>query len=295
MHSRYEPFWFFIPFIIGGLFPWTLGLFVNAKNYFNKQQINLYLTLWVLIITLFFSASSSKLIPYIIPVFPALAILVAKNILALKENTKLIKIWIWVFTAFTAILCISAVVVFNGLISFNHIHEALLYKTHAILVCTICFVFCIIFWLCRKQRENMLIAQIIFAFCFLFTSLPIFSTVSTQRSTKTLSNMLLPLLKPQDIILHFKIYKQDMPFYTKHRIVIYDREGELAFGRSKAEDADNWFIGPENIEAYLNQPLQENQKLYMVVKDKHIDLVPGIENFEYIGHDEGELNLYVRK
>ncbi len=295
MHDRYEPFWFFIPVIIGGLFPWTLGLFVNVKNYLSKQQINLYLILWVVIITLFFSASSSKLIPYILPVFPPLAILIAKNILALKDYAKITKIWLWVFTVLTVILCISAILIFNGFISLKRINEALVYKTPVTLICTLCFVFCISFWVYKKQAKKMLIVHSIFAFCFLAVSLPFFSALATQRSTKTLSKMLKPLLQPQDIVLHFQTYKQDMPFYTKHRIAIYNREGELAFGRSKAEDADNWFIEPENIEAFLNKPLQENQKLYIVVKDKHINQVPGIENFEYIGHDERELNLYVRK
>lgn len=295
MHDRYEPFWFFIPVIIGGLFPWTLGLFVNVKNYLSKQQINLYLILWVVIITLFFSASSSKLIPYILPVFSPLAILIAKNILALKDYAKITKIWLWVFTVLTVILCMSAILIFNGFISLKRINEALVYKTTVTLICTLCFVFCISFWVYRKQAKKMLIVHILFAFCFLAASLQFFPALATQRSTKTLSNMLKPRLQPQDIVLHFNTYKQDMPFYTKHRIAIYNRVGELAFGRSKAEDADNWFIEPGNIEAFLNKPLQENQKLYIVVKDKHINQVPGIENFEYIGHDERELNLYVRK
>lgn len=297
MHDRYEPFWFFIPVIIGGLFPWTLGLFVNVKNYLNKQQINLYLILWIAIITLFFSASSSKLIPYILPVFPPLAILIAKNILALKEKaiSKTSKIWLWIFTVLTVILCLSAVLIFGGVIPLKRINEALVYKTPAIWLCSVCFIFCIAFWFYKRQPKKMFMAHILFAFCFLAASLPFFSALATQRSTKTLSKMLIPLLQPQDIVLHFETYKQDMPFYTKHRIAIYNREGELAFGRSKAADADNWFIGPENIEAFLNQPLQENQKLYIIVKDKHKNLVPNIENFEYIGHDERELNIYARK
>ena len=297
MHDRYEPFWFFIPVIIGGLFPWTFALFIKVKNYFNKRQINLYLILWVMIITLFFSASSSKLIPYILPVFPPIAILIAKNILSLTENGQklTIKVCLWIFSVITAILIVASFLIFNGFIHLKRINEAMLYKTPFILLCIVCAVFCLIFWAVRKQSKKFLTAHIIFAFCFLAASLPAFSILGEQRSTKTLSKMLIPLLEPQDIVLHFNTYKQDMPFYTKHRMAIYNREGELAFGRSKAQDADNWFITPENIENFLNQSLQENQKLYIIVKDKHINLVPGIENFEYIGHDKRELNIYARK
>ena len=42
MHDRYEPVWFFIPIIIGGLFPWLGGLFISFKNYFSKKEENIY-------------------------------------------------------------------------------------------------------------------------------------------------------------------------------------------------------------------------------------------------------------
>ena len=81
-HKRVQPWWFFIGITLAGLLPWTFltphllrGL-VQKKN--PDPAINagiLFLLLWIVIPLLFFSASHSKLAPYIFPIFPPCAIL----------------------------------------------------------------------------------------------------------------------------------------------------------------------------------------------------------------------------
>lgn len=82
-----QPLWFFIPWLLLGFFPWSIFLlqvmrknikliFKNNNNQIELQQ--LFFCLWVLVIFVFFSFSKSKLIPYILPLFPALAILTAQ-------------------------------------------------------------------------------------------------------------------------------------------------------------------------------------------------------------------------
>ncbi len=96
IHSRYEPFWFFIPMIPVGLMPWT-GFFFSL---FSRESVlrspadkdtkdaNIYLLSWFTVIFVFFSLSSSKLIPYIVPCFPPLAILIASDIDRMIERGK---------------------------------------------------------------------------------------------------------------------------------------------------------------------------------------------------------------
>ena len=80
-HDRYQPAWFFIPVLLGGILPWIVGLFPalwrawarHGAASFHPQR---FLLLWCAVVLLFFSASSSKLIPYILPLFPALSLLI---------------------------------------------------------------------------------------------------------------------------------------------------------------------------------------------------------------------------
>lgn len=81
VHSRYEPFYFFIPVLVGGVIPW-LGFLYQAgrgigsrlKTIFSAEEKRILIT-WIAFIFVFFSISSSKLIPYIAPLFVPLAVL----------------------------------------------------------------------------------------------------------------------------------------------------------------------------------------------------------------------------
>jgi 4-amino-4-deoxy-L-arabinose transferase-like glycosyltransferase len=84
VHARYEPDWFFIPVLLLGFLPWTAllpALCVRAwRGCRSGEGATWLLTLWVLFTFLFFSLSQSKLIPYILPVFPALALLAGRTL-----------------------------------------------------------------------------------------------------------------------------------------------------------------------------------------------------------------------
>ena len=298
MHDRYAPFWFFIPVIIGGLFPWLGGLFISFKNYFTKKDYNVYLLLWIGIITAFFSASSSKLVPYIIPVYPALAILIAKNLMDLKDkgSLKSVKYCLGFLTFFTVVLVLAAVLILNGIIPIRKIQDVLLYRAPITCLCMLCVVFCIILWVMLSRPKKLFVFYALFAFCFILTALPAIKILGNERSTRVLNKTLVPLLNPQDKVVNFRDYQQDLPFYTKRRVAIVGWNGELAFGRSKDPEGDNWFIDMDKAEAYLKQPLEKDQKLYMVINDEYLKEVPNLDEFDYIGRDDRmELNIYVRK
>lgn len=81
-HNRAAPFWYFIPVVLLGFFPWIgfLGAAVReaVAGGWARRKENAdawFLVTWAVFIFLFFSKSQSKLIPYILPIFPALAVL----------------------------------------------------------------------------------------------------------------------------------------------------------------------------------------------------------------------------
>lgn len=83
--SRPGPWHYFIWVVIGGLIPWTGFAAVGARDAvrggWGRRQENVdgwFLLTWAGFIFLFFSASHSKLAPYILPIFPALAVLAGR-------------------------------------------------------------------------------------------------------------------------------------------------------------------------------------------------------------------------
>lgn len=81
-HGRYQPIWYFVPILGIGLLPWTtLAIPALARairrtgdSRFQPQR---FLLVWIVVVFGFFSVSSSKLASYILPLFPAVAALIA--------------------------------------------------------------------------------------------------------------------------------------------------------------------------------------------------------------------------
>lgn len=79
--GRYQPPWYFGPVLLAGMLPWTLTMFDALARAWKRDpgqrfQAQRFLLLWSAVVFFFFSASDSKLVSYILPMFPALALLI---------------------------------------------------------------------------------------------------------------------------------------------------------------------------------------------------------------------------
>lgn len=128
--SRSQPVWFYPALLIGTAFPWVLILGANfGKIWKSKDRQMLLLMAWIIIPLIFFSISKSKLILYILPVYPGIALAAAKVWLGLDEKNH--KIWDKVQFGFHSLLLLGLAV--SPLIDSNIV---LNYKFFFILVIT---------------------------------------------------------------------------------------------------------------------------------------------------------------
>ena len=91
--DRSKPFWYFIVFGIVAGFPWTISslvLLFRKRTRMSAKGINFVIVATIGISILFFSLSSSKLILYILPIYPLFALLSA-NLLQKTGDGKIIK------------------------------------------------------------------------------------------------------------------------------------------------------------------------------------------------------------
>ncbi len=71
-----QPFWFYIPVIIGGTVPWTFlvpAIFSVVKFRLPKDDLTKYCLCWLVLPFLMFSYANGKLGTYILPLYPAIA------------------------------------------------------------------------------------------------------------------------------------------------------------------------------------------------------------------------------
>ena len=76
--------WYYLPIVIGGSLPWTGYLAGAARAARGSRPLRIAMWTWFALGLLFLSAAESKLVTYILPVFPALALLVADTIVSAR-------------------------------------------------------------------------------------------------------------------------------------------------------------------------------------------------------------------
>ncbi len=82
LHPR--PFWFYVPVLLAGLYPWTPLVLPLCRRSFYADFRRQFFLLWAVFGFVFFSASAGKLPGYLLPLIPAVAALAG---IALDEMT----------------------------------------------------------------------------------------------------------------------------------------------------------------------------------------------------------------
>lgn len=86
--DRAKPWYYFFGVVAAGFFPWVLFLPWVAKDSWKKfDDKNVFLILWVVLPLLFFSLSKSKSPQYVLPLYPALAMLSGKTVAGLVNRS----------------------------------------------------------------------------------------------------------------------------------------------------------------------------------------------------------------
>ncbi len=291
MHSRYQPPWFFIPVILLGLFPWSAFLVQAIKHSLpsswrerHEHRDALFLILWAGLVFLFFSASDSKLVPYILPVFPALALLIGRYFSDAWDSREFPGI-----RAGYAMLLVAQVLLGAAMLALPFVWRtpdvrALgLYPAAA--GCTLLVGAALTGALARFRGIRFaFIVVAIFAALFLIELNAAAPRIDT-KSIKTLAVSLKPMLKPGDEVASYLDYYQDLPVYLERRIIVVDWKGELDFG-TEVEDTKAWmmdsaafwkrWMGPETIYLLMEvknydivRTLNPHVKLYPVMRDEN--------------------------
>ena len=85
-----QPFWYYAPILLAGLFPWTpLAFLIFRSRTLDDERVR-FLLLFLALGLVFFSASTNKLPAYILPLLPAMSIVLGVAL----ERTKSSAVWL---------------------------------------------------------------------------------------------------------------------------------------------------------------------------------------------------------
>ncbi len=248
VHGRYEPAWFFIPILLVGTIPWTgfipqalAQAFKGRNNGEESSWAGVYLVLWFAVIFAFFSLSSSKLIPYIVPVLPPLAILVGRTVVGIWDGGDRRSILVGLsLSSILTVLFGAAFVVYpyvQDRLPSELLIPQLVHKGIILLIGTV-----MAWWAYRKgSLGKVLICLALTGVVFTFSFKTGFSLYDRINSSRQLSDIIKPHLTQDDLVVQYGEYNQGIPFYLERRNVLVNYLGELEFG-AKRETDPSWFI-----------------------------------------------------
>lgn len=298
------PYWFYVPVVLAGFFPWTIflcqALFYHIKRIWRARyqyQTELFLFLWVLIILGFFSVPQSKTVGYIFPIFPALALLVGHYLSATWEITKqTLRLTILFFIAISTLL--SAILFF--LPHYHLIHFAPGFAPYLTALACV-FLLSAFASLCFLKHNTW---QSLFYICTISSILFLIILLSgadylNRGSTKTLALKLKLIISPQDEVITYQRYYQDLPLYLEKRVTIVadwhspdiarndNWERELWYGMA-FQNTDDWLINEKifwqrfdstkrvfvlTSSNYLNQFHAHGKKYFILDKNENLVLL----------------------
>ena len=249
-YSHREPFYYYVPVIIGGLLPWSVLVpFLTWRRMSPNPARRYCLAASATIIGLF-SLASAKLIPYVLPAFPPLAVLIADGVAScawpdeelsggpgapdsriLKEVGPLISL-----TGVGIIVVAILAPMFRS--PYPIAVRPALYGIGAVAIAggaAMTFAF-----LARKAGAGLTLLVLTLAGALLvgtYARLEAEPLRSYARLSREVARR-----APDATLICYRRYVQSLPFYTRRRVILLGPETELTYGAHHSKDAARYFL-----------------------------------------------------
>jgi 4-amino-4-deoxy-L-arabinose transferase-like glycosyltransferase len=277
INQRYEPMWFFLPVLLVGWLPWVAFLgqalrFNLPSSWAARQEHSetLFLNLWAGLVFVFFSLSDSKLWPYILPMFPPVALLLGRYFAHAWSNNRLrgLRTGYWAVLgmgiALAAILSgeprpgvgFAQALEHDEVLGFYRYAGAVIAAAGGI----------VSFLLGMARFRLAFISLILSSVAFLTVLGQGLPLMDSENSSKTLALRLKPLLGPDTEVMSYHHYYEDLPVYLERRVTVVDYKGELEFG-AEHENVTGWMIDEET----FWQRWQSPATVYMLTRRSAYD------------------------
>jgi 4-amino-4-deoxy-L-arabinose transferase-like glycosyltransferase len=268
--QRLAPFWFFAAILALGLLPWS-GVLPAAARLFGKGPEKpwdrhglIFLACWAGFVVLFFSASQSKLVPYILPAIPPLAVLIALALDAAEDDER-VRSWIRVGGVVGALLLtvLAAALLAIALgavaqVSTVPIPNLLAFALPALAACLLSI------WLWGSGRRRGLAALAAAPALLVVCLVTLGPRAAVRLSAEPIASYLNARLQPGDEVYAYRCYPQTLPVYLRREISGVSTGGELIFGLDHLTPEERTRRFPE---AWQFKPIWSSGKtVYLVLE-----------------------------
>ncbi len=247
-HQKSNTWYFYLLTIISGSMPWMVfmipaaGMFIRKlKEKAGDFQPFLFLLCWMIGIFIFVQPAHSKLASYILPIFPAVAIVLAyylEKVISSDESSRIFigfRYGAYVFAVFLGGVFIAVLGMAMKFKQYNPPYQAIFVFGGLMGV----IVFAVLFNLARKNWCGVVLAVAGMTAGIIFSGSFAVSFAEPWVSCKEVSNALKKIDQSDSTILTSKFYVRGVRYYTDRPVAVIDINGKQFFSPHAIPFLDN--------------------------------------------------------
>ncbi len=286
--ARPGGWYYYIGVVIAGMIPWIGFLWPALRDGLrggwaarDRNARAWFFVTWAAFIFLFFTKSQSKLIPYILPIWPAFAVLIgawlaeklrAGDAAALRGGAR-------VFTFVCGLLAVALVIVVSPLklVRMDPAQAAAL-KLPAIAMAVVLLVGgVIVLWSAKVRGARATVMAMAATMVLFFGGLQFAAPDINKPSTKELALYVKTHARPGDRVLHYHEFFHDFTFYAERLVDVVAFKGELELEEDAAARASGRFMD----EPAFRQLWDGSGRVFAVARKKDLTQLFGDPSFHY--------------
>ncbi len=240
--GRSEPWWYFLLILPAAALPWTVvvlsGWRAIRDRIKQRDALVTLLTIWIAVPLIFFSLSNSKRPQYILPLIPAIGLLV--GLLAAKHKGRFPGA-----RAAGAFLCVLGA----GLIGAHRWIPAMVAATPAIattipqtavalgLICVACGTGA---WWFAAERMRVVLILCLPVACIPFISRALMDEIGVERSAQPVAEAVGPLVTPASEIVAIEAFPLSLPFYLRRTLTVATHDARVMTSNYLMRHHERW-------------------------------------------------------
>jgi 4-amino-4-deoxy-L-arabinose transferase-like glycosyltransferase len=247
VYERTQPAWYLAVVLFVGLLPWS-GLIPSAVRLpFRaapglRRDAALFLSCWAGFVLAFFSLSGSKLIPYVLPAAPPLALLVGLTLVDAEEAPgRTLRFGRWLLTISLLLVAIVFAVFlwFGSGRSAEWLGGVSVYDGAVVVTAVIALLATAAAVLAAPRASlSRVIASTVIAAVGLIPCCVIAGGVIADRASARAIVRYINLQGADAELIAFRCYPRTATFYLHRTIAVVDHDGEFAYGKATMDGAE---------------------------------------------------------
>jgi len=267
-----EPIWFFVPVVLGGAAPWSLLPLAAPRLMAAKIRAllagrvgagTLFCVLWAAVVFTFFSLSGSKLATYIIPLFPPLALLLARTLQHTRHRHAAL------FASGASLMLVAGILCACGNLAVREFVD----DPNGPIIASRLGLAAVVLTACgivarakaRRQQTGTALAVLLLG--VLLLQLVAISGRGLAPDYRALGEAIAAQARGDDIVVSYHHYTQGIPLYGGRRTAIVAARGELTFGSRQGDHSEYFW----ETDAELIRRWSTEQRLFLVISRTELE------------------------